>query len=288
MEYQHIVGLMDGSGTRVVEYTYDAWGKLISATGTLANTLGADNPFRYRGYYYDAEAGLYYLMTRYYDPEVCRFISADVYMTTGQGVLGGNMWAYCGNNPVNRADSQGEFAILGTIVAGVVSVVVAGVFGGLSSLASGESFGAGFVSGAVTATVTVAAIAITVATGGTAGAVIAAGVIGGAVGGFAGYGAECIIISDKEFKANEARCRVLVSGRTGALSGRFTSIAGNPLVFFESAVRECRALDISYKRYMQRALGNGTYHSPTYTSVNMTPSFGFYRTKKTFPLFSPV
>ena len=91
---------MDESGMRVVEYIYDAWGKLISTTGTLATTLGADNPFRYRGYYYDTETGLYYLTTRYYDPEVCRFISADVYMSTGQGVLGGNMWAYCGNNPV--------------------------------------------------------------------------------------------------------------------------------------------------------------------------------------------
>ena len=103
-----IVGLMDGSGTRVVEYTYDAWGKLISATGTLATSLGADNPFRYRGYYYDTETGLYYLMTRYYDPEVCRFISADVYMSTGQGVLGGNMWAYCGNNPVRRVEVLGQ------------------------------------------------------------------------------------------------------------------------------------------------------------------------------------
>jgi|GEM_PF-6339011 len=108
MEYQHIVGLMDGSGTRVVEYTYDAWGKLISTTGTLATSLGADNPFRYRGYYYDTETGLYYLMARYYDPEVCRFISADVYMTTGQGVLGGNMWAYCGNNPVRRVEVLGQ------------------------------------------------------------------------------------------------------------------------------------------------------------------------------------
>ena len=81
---------MDESGMRVVEYIYDAWGKLISTTGTLATTLGADNPFRYRGYYYDTETGLYYLTTRYYDPEVCRFISADVYMSTGQGVLGGN------------------------------------------------------------------------------------------------------------------------------------------------------------------------------------------------------
>ena len=107
-----VVGLMDGSGTRVVEYTYDAWGKLISTTGTLATSLGADNPFRYRGYYYDTETGLYYLMTRYYDPEICRFISADVYMTTGQGVLGGNMFAYCLNNPVNMTDSNGEIAIV--------------------------------------------------------------------------------------------------------------------------------------------------------------------------------
>ena len=102
-----IVGLMDESGMRVVEYIYDAWGKLISTTGTLATTLGADNPFRYRGYYYDTETGLYYLTTRYYDPEVCRFISADVYMSTGQGVLGGNMWAYCLNNPVAMVDSNG-------------------------------------------------------------------------------------------------------------------------------------------------------------------------------------
>ena len=103
-----IVGLMDESGVRVVEYIYDAWGKLISTTGTLATTLGADNPFRYRGYYYDTETGLYYLTTRYYDPEVCRFISADVYMSTGQGVLGGNMWAYCLNNPVAMVDSNGQ------------------------------------------------------------------------------------------------------------------------------------------------------------------------------------
>ena len=114
-----IVGLMDESGVRVVEYIYDAWGKLISTTGTLATTLGADNPFRYRGYYYDTETGLYYLTTRYYDPEVCRFISADVYMSTGQGVLGGNMWAYCLNNPVVFSDNIGQsvtICILGVTV----------------------------------------------------------------------------------------------------------------------------------------------------------------------------
>ena len=132
-----IVGLMDGSGNRVVEYTYDAWGKLISTTGTLATSLGADNPFRYKDYYYDTETGLYYLMTRYYDPEVCRFISADVYMTTGQGVLGGNMWAYCLNNPVLYSDTFGEsvtvcilgvtFTLVELLVIGVAVAVVADI-----------------------------------------------------------------------------------------------------------------------------------------------------------------
>ena len=128
---------MDGSGNRVVEYTYDAWGKLISTTGTLASTLGADNPFRYRGYYYDTETGLYYLMTRYYDPEICRFISADVYMTTGQGVLGGNMFAYCLNNPILYSDTLGEsvtvcilgvtFTLVELLVIGVAVAVIADI-----------------------------------------------------------------------------------------------------------------------------------------------------------------
>ncbi len=111
-----IVGIMDGSGTKVVEYTYDSWGKPLTVTGTLATTLGVDNPFRYRGYY-DAETGLYYLQARYYDPEVCRFISADVYMTTGQGIVGSNMYAYCNNSPVILGDKQGTEAII--VICGV-------------------------------------------------------------------------------------------------------------------------------------------------------------------------
>ena len=102
-----IVKLIDGNGTTVVEYTYDSWGKPLSCTGTLATTLGALNPFRYRGYVYDEETGFYYLKSRYYDPETCRFISADVLLSTGQGVLGHNCYAYCRNNPVNRFDSLG-------------------------------------------------------------------------------------------------------------------------------------------------------------------------------------
>ena len=102
-----VVKLIDNSGNSVVEYTYDTWGKVLSCTGTLATTLGLDQPFRYRGYVYDTETGWYYLQSRYYSPETCRFISADVLLSTGQGVLGHNSFAYCLGNPVNRVDAGG-------------------------------------------------------------------------------------------------------------------------------------------------------------------------------------
>ena len=103
-----IVGLTDASGNLVVEYTYDAWGKLLSTTGTLATTIGVKNPFRYRGYYYDTETGFYYLQSRYYDPAVRRFINADKLVAT-QTLNGMNLYAYCFNNPINFGDSEGDW-----------------------------------------------------------------------------------------------------------------------------------------------------------------------------------
>ena len=119
-----IIGIVDEVGTRVVEYTYGAWGDILSITGTLADSIGQKNPLRYRGYYYDAETGFYYVSSRYYDPEIGRFINADGYISTGNGVLEKNMYAYCLNNPVNMFDPSGEIAIttlilIGSIVAGV-------------------------------------------------------------------------------------------------------------------------------------------------------------------------
>ena len=70
----NIVGIVDSTGAVVVKYVYDAWG-IHTVSGSLATTVGAVNPFRYRSYFYDVETGLYYLKTRYYDPEICRFIS---------------------------------------------------------------------------------------------------------------------------------------------------------------------------------------------------------------------
>ena len=101
------------NGNTVVKYTYDIWGKLENITGTLADTLGITNPLRYRGYYYDTETELYYLQSRYYSPDLMRFISQDdVKLSNAQGEpLGSNLYAYCLNNPVNYSDLYGTWVL---------------------------------------------------------------------------------------------------------------------------------------------------------------------------------
>lgn len=141
-----VTKIIDGSGNVVVQYVYDSWGKVLSVTGTLASTVGAKNPIRYRGYYYDTESELYYLNSRYYDPETGRFISPDVVAE------GGNLYTYCQNDPVNRSDDSGYLSAkwkqrLMKIAAGIVFAV--------------------------------GAVAVSVATGGAALPVIA-GIVGGA------------------------------------------------------------------------------------------------------------
>ena len=103
-----VVAIVNQSGNKLVSYTYDAWGKPYPSEGSGANTLGKYNPLRYRGYVYDTETGLYYLRSRYYDPEMGRFINEDGYTSTGQGVVGNNMFTYCGNNPVTNHDPGGN------------------------------------------------------------------------------------------------------------------------------------------------------------------------------------
>ena len=111
-----VVGLYDSTGNVVARYAYDAWGRVLTVKDGSGNILnptanpgepGIINPFRYRGYMYDDESGLYYLNSRYYDPETGRFVNADGYVSTGQGVLSHNMYAYCLNNPINMIDPNG-------------------------------------------------------------------------------------------------------------------------------------------------------------------------------------
>ena len=106
-----------------------------------------NNPYRYRGYYFDIDLNLYYLNARYYDQVTGRFISGDCYVSTGQGLSGYNMFAYCGNNPVNRVDSTGEawwhWALGAAIVVGcaIATVVTCGGFaaaaGAVAAVGSG-------------------------------------------------------------------------------------------------------------------------------------------------------
>ena len=109
--------LIDNNGNTVVEYYYDAWGnhKVVNANGDEIidqDDIGNLNPFRYRGYYYDTETGLYFLQTRYYDPEVGRFLNRDsVQYADPETINGLNLYAYCLNNPIAYKDSNGYIPI---------------------------------------------------------------------------------------------------------------------------------------------------------------------------------
>ena len=128
-------------------YKYDPWGRIVNL-GSLTS-IAQINPFRYRGYYYDTESNLYYLNSRYYNPEIGRFINADNQLTAGSDMTGINLFAYCGNNPVNRTDATGckwyHWVIGGAIVAGcaVATVLTAGGFaaavGAVAAVGSGTA-----------------------------------------------------------------------------------------------------------------------------------------------------
>ena len=108
-----MTGIVDSSANTVVEYSYDAWGKLLTTTGSKADTIGKLNPFLYRGYYFDAETGLYYLNSRYYDAQTGRFTNADdtdILLEDQDNLTEHNLFAYCLNNPVNMADDDGGIA----------------------------------------------------------------------------------------------------------------------------------------------------------------------------------
>ena len=118
----NVVRIVNSSRSVVASYTYDPWGKIISSSGTLADI----NPLRYRGYYYDSETGFYYLQSRYYDPEIGRFINADSYASTdATGLLSTNMFAYCENDPVNGSDPNGEWIhiAIGSAMGAVTSII---------------------------------------------------------------------------------------------------------------------------------------------------------------------
>ena len=144
-----IVAVYDEMGVKLVSYVYDAFGNTtITYHNGGASTTVVNNPFRYRGYYYDIDLGMYYLQTRYYDPVIGRFISADNQIAgVGGSILGYNMFAYCFNNPVNLVDPTGHWPkwLSGAlnIVGGALQITTGAILGttvgwtGIGAVAAG-------------------------------------------------------------------------------------------------------------------------------------------------------
>ena len=206
----NIIAILDSNGEVVVRYYYDAWGNnaVTDKDGNdVEDGIGKLNPFRYRGYYYDTETGLYYLQTRYYDPELGRFISQDsIEYADPETINGLNLYAYCGNNPVMNVDPSGTWSwkkFWGWVVTGFVAVVavaaivVGSVFTGglLSAVLVGAGAGALFAMGGsiITQGGFVSADPWKVAKAGGIGAAI------GAISGAASYGMGVIGSSLGEF-----------------------------------------------------------------------------------------
>ena len=211
-----VIQLVGTDGNIAASYRYDPWGRVISATGSMANI----NPLRYRGYYYDTETGFYYLQSRYYDPTVCRFINADFAEYSAVSTLDDtNLFAYCSNNPVSRDDSDGEFwnivvgAIGGALISGGVQIV--------SNLISGNKWSDG--------------LGTAVLTGAASGALAATGV--GLIGSIAGNAAISMagnaanqVIKNKgfnNFDVGDMLVDGIIGGVSGAVGGRGMGKAAN-------------------------------------------------------------
>lgn len=128
-----IIGILDSTYNQVVSYEYDSWGKVLSIKDNQGNeitdstNIGIINPFRYRGYYYDTETELYYLNSRYYNPEWGRFINADGIICADKSILSNNIYIYSGNNPVMYIDPTGKGFFTTLFVTVVAAVVVKAV-----------------------------------------------------------------------------------------------------------------------------------------------------------------
>ena len=135
-----IIAIYDYNGYKVGEYKYDSWGHIYSYSGEMAFI----NPFRYRGYYQDEETGFYYLNSRYYDPQVKRFLNADdpSYLGANGDLQSCNLYSYCSNNPVMYADPNGNLAVSTVVVGLIIGAIAGAVIGGIVAYNIAEENGA--------------------------------------------------------------------------------------------------------------------------------------------------
>ena len=229
-----ITHILDSTGMVVAKYVYDAWGNhaILDGNGNdLASGVGILNPFRYRGYYYDTETDLYYLQTRYYDPEVGRFISQDdVSYLAPDNINGLNLYAYCGNNPVMATDPTGttewwEWLLAGGIVAALVvgSVLTGGM---IAMVFTGAAIGAGLslATQAMSGTLNWGQFALDTVIGGLTGFVggssasrAVASIAGGLLGGISSAASD--IINGREFNFEKFVASVAIGAFFGFLGG---------------------------------------------------------------------
>ena len=130
----NIIAILNSDGAVVARYEYDAWGNHTVLAEEEYLSLAKANPFRYRSYYFDTETGLYYLKTRYYDPELGRFISQDsVDYAAPETINGLNLYAYCLNNPISYIDQSGSTPVNVVSTLGMGLDLLANILGGLGS-----------------------------------------------------------------------------------------------------------------------------------------------------------
>ena len=197
---KNILGIVDNSGKLMVSYKYDSYGNIKQISGDVS--LGNLNPFRYKGYYYDNESGMYYCKSRYYVAYWRRWLNMDRIEYLDNTNIGNiNLFSYCNNNPVMMIDDKGNMpkwakwliggvviaalavatvvtsgtagvimgaAFYGSVTSSVSGAIVGGIVGGVSNGLNGVFEGAadGFLIGAITGGITGAATSgINIATG---------------------------------------------------------------------------------------------------------------------------
>ena len=169
-----ILKIFDGNGTLYAEHGYDAWGKCTIKTNV--NGIAKINPFRYRGYYLDDETGLYYLNSRYYDPEIGRFISPDsTEYLSPETINGLNLYAYCDNNPVVNVDPSGHIVLSTIFIALTVGAIMGGIFSAIKAADAGLDV-RGIILSAIGGAIMGAAVSVSFALGGAAATGLTVGV----------------------------------------------------------------------------------------------------------------
>ena len=240
-----VTGLVDSSNQVVVRYQYNSWGKVTSTQDTSGVSLATLNPFRYRKYVYDPETGLYCLGSRYYDPEVGRFVNADDFETLTyqmDSVQGKNLYQYCFNNPVNMEDEEGGWPKWVTginwLATGVTAVCI-----GISVLTCGV------------ASPVMMAVATTTVVAGTATAVNGAAEIQESV-------TSKNFVKDKIFKGNEKAYNVYAN-TTAIVAELGSSVSGAWLVKNKPRIKAYNNIEnykytktISDAKHMKRKYNN--------------------------------